>query len=133
MRLVISGGHHVSLILEDVSFLVLSYSVVDTHYDFVSVDIYMSLHERHWLVEHIEASSYEVNIQYLVIAYHAEDSLVVADGLLGEELNDDAYLTLSFDCSFCLRECKNVGFVRVNLKSGWLVAIVNDVEKSVCC
>ena len=62
---------------------------MNAHDHLMSVDINMSLHQRHWLLEHIVAGTHEVNIENLVVPHHAEYSLVVCRCLLREELDDN--------------------------------------------
>ena len=105
---------------------------MDAHDDFVSEDVNVPLSDGHWLGKHIVAGSNEVNVHDLVVSHNAEHSLVVTGSLLREELNDDSSLRVGLDGSLSLREGKNVGFVTVELESGGLVAVIADVQKTVC-
>lgn len=97
----------------------------------MSININMSLHKRHWLGEHIEAGSYEVHIENLMVSYNAEHSLVVVGGGLRIELNDDPCLGMGLDCSFSSGEGENVRFICEELEGCWLIALIHDVQQSV--
>lgn len=105
---------------------------MDTHNDLVPVDIYMSLHERHWLVQDIVAAANQVDVHDLVIAYYAEDTLVVVLGLLWVELDDDTRLGFWWDGSFNLREREDIGPIGEKLKRRSGITLIDDVEKPVC-
>jgi len=67
-----------------------------------------------------------------VISHNTEHSFIVTGSLLREEFNDDSSLRVGLDGSLGLRESKNVGFVTVELESGGLIAVVADIQKTVC-
>lgn len=51
----------------------------------MSVDVDMSLHERHGLSEDIIAGTNEVHIEYRVVPYNTKHSFVVVSGRLRSE------------------------------------------------
>jgi hypothetical protein len=79
--------------------LVFSHLIMDTHDNFMSIDVHMSLHQRHWLVKYIVAGTNEVYVKDLVISYYAEHSLVVVVSRLRVELNDDTSLGVRLNCA----------------------------------
>ena len=91
------------------------------------VDINMSLHQWHWLIKNIIASSNQINIKNLMIANDTEYPLVVVNSMLWEEFYYYPGLRMWFYCSFSFAERKNVGFIRVKLERSWFTAVVADV------
>ena len=57
--------------------LIPSKLVMDTHDDFMSININVSLHEWHRLGQHIVASTDQVNVEHIVVSNNADLSLVV--------------------------------------------------------
>jgi hypothetical protein len=72
------------------------------HDDFVSVNVYMSLHERNWLGQDIIASTNQINIEDLVVSHHTEDSLVVIRGCLWCKGDNDTSLRFGINGSLDL-------------------------------
>ena len=99
----------------------------------MSVDINMSLHQRHWFVENIIACSDQINVKDLMVAYDTENPFVVVNGVLWEKFYYDSSLRMWFYCSFSFTKRKNVGFVCVKLERSWFTAVVADIQKTVCC
>lgn len=88
--------------LDGITMLVSSQLVVNAHNDLVPIDIYMPLHEGHWLGQDIIACSNQVDVEDLMISYNTENSLVVVGSCLRIKFYDDTGLgvrpngTLSF-------------------------------------
>ena len=57
--------------------LISSKLIVDTHDDFMPININVSLHQWHGLGQHIVAGTDEVNVEHIVVSHDAEHSLVV--------------------------------------------------------
>lgn len=106
--------------------------VMDSHDNLVPVDVDVSLHQGHRLGKDIEASSDQVDEENLVVPHDAEHPLVVVRSRLRVELDDDPRLGPGFDRPLKLREGEHVRFVAEELESGWLVAVVDDVQQAVC-
>ena len=68
-----------------------------------------------------------------MVSNHTEHSFMVVCSLLRVELYYDPGLRVGQDCSFKFGERENVRFVREELEGGGLVALVDDVQKSVGC
>ena len=63
---------------------------------------------------------------------NAEHSLVVVGRFLRVEFNDDSRRRVGWNGSFSLRKGKDIGAVAEELVSGGLVAVVYNVQKTVC-
>lgn len=75
---------------------------MDSHDDLVSIDIDVSLHQRHGLSKHVITSSHEVDIQHIVISDNAEHPLVVVGGRSWIKLYYDPCLRVGLDYSLSL-------------------------------
>lgn len=73
--------------------------LMDAHDDLMAVDVDVSLHERHWLREDVEAGTHKVHAEDIVIANNAENALVVVASGLREELDDDSCLRVRLNGS----------------------------------
>lgn len=65
-------------------------SVVDAHDHLVSVDVHVSLHQRDWLGEDVEAGTYKVYREDLMVTHNTENSFVVVDRLLRQKVDNDS-------------------------------------------
>ena len=115
-----------------VTHFVYSFSIMNSHDDFVSVNINMSLHQRHGFREDIIACTNQVNVKDKVIPHNAKHSLIVVFSGLRVKFYDYSGLRIWFDQSLCLWEWENVSFVVEKLESGWLITVIDNVEQSVC-
>ena len=106
---------------------------MNTHDYLVSEDIYVPLHKWHWFLENIITCSNQVNKKALMIPDNAKDSLIVACSLLREELNDNSDLGVWLDGANSLAKSKDVRAIRIKLESSWLITIIYDIQKSICC
>jgi hypothetical protein len=104
---------------------------MDTHDDLVSIDIDMSLHEWHRLVQDIIAAADQVDVEHLVVSHYAEDTLVVVLGLLWVELDNYTRLGFRWDGSFNLREREDIGPIGEKLKRRSGITLIDDVEEPV--
>jgi len=66
------------------------YSIVDAHNDLVSVDVDVSLHKWDWLGQDVEAGTYQVNREDLMVTHNTENSFVVVDSLLRQKVDNNS-------------------------------------------
>jgi hypothetical protein len=81
---------------------------VNAHDDLVSINIDVSLHQRHRLIQHIVTGTQQVNVENLVVSHHAKYSFIVVRRFLGVELNDNSDLGVGVYCAFSFRESEDV-------------------------
>ena len=124
----IGGGFH---LIAKFTHLVLSESIMDTHDDLVPIDVNVSLHQWHWLCKHIVAGTNKVNIEHVVVPDNAEYSFVVVCGGSWIKLYYYSGLGVRFYHTFGLGEGEDVCLVRVELKLCWLVAFIDNVQKTI--
>ena len=91
----------------------------------------MSLLKRNWLGQNIEASSHEINVDHLVIAYDAVDSLVVVAAHDWGKVDLNADKGVSLYNAFRHRETEDVEPIRQELEADWKVRVVVNCEQSV--
>ena len=84
---------------------------MESHDDFMSVDVDVPLHQGHRLSEDVKARSDQVNVEHLVVSDDAEHSLVVVCGSLRVELDDDPRLGPWLNGPLELGEGEYIGFV----------------------
>lgn len=60
-----------------IAVLIFSQTIMDAHDDFMPVDIDVSLHEWHRFGQNIIASTYEINVEHLMIPDDTEYPLVI--------------------------------------------------------
>lgn len=67
-----------------------------------------------------------------MVSHNTVNTFIVVGGGLWSEGYDDSCLRLSIDSAFNLRKRKDVFIISEELESSWKVAIVNDIQQSVC-
>lgn len=104
---------------------------MDTHYDFVSVYVDMSLHQGYGFRKYVVASSNQIDVQHNVIPHKAEDSLIIIHSLLRSECDNNASLGLGIGSAFHFRERKHVLAVGYELEGRGQVAVIYDVQQAI--
>jgi len=91
----------------------------------------VSLHERNWLGQDVEASTDEVHVEHFVVAHNTEHSVVIVAANLRVEADDYSAEGVWLHDAFSLREAEDVALVSNELEAGRQIGRVVHVQKAV--
>ena len=101
------------------------------HDDFVPVRVHVSLHERNWLGQDVEASTDEVDVKYLVVADNAKHSVVIVSTDLWVKADDNSAEGMRLHNALSLGKAEDVALVSDELEAGGQLRGVVHVQKAV--